>query len=270
MNSWSTNKLGYKGENKGPRSILYCAPEEFVNEEHPYAFDLYGAAITWIRTVLSEDGHEDDEISNHLGLGDESELFKWRIDVRNFGHNLVAWEEYAVLHNTLPYGWDSLFGSSRRGIHALRLLSNMMSYSPGDRMSASEALVGSYLNPSCDAEPPPELPPAMPFSIMSHIQRWKADKEVHEECQLEDLFTKVVAVELELPLEISLGPRRGNVGAKVTSVADTSSSELHVGDSLLAIGSIDVENVSLEHVEELLQQWPVEKPVSMLLVRDAD
>ena len=34
------NKVGYKGENKGPRSIMYCGPEEFVNEDYPYAFDL--------------------------------------------------------------------------------------------------------------------------------------------------------------------------------------------------------------------------------------
>jgi hypothetical protein len=194
MSTWTFNKLGYKGENKGPRSILYCAPEEFVNEEYPYAFDIYGAAITWIRIVLSEDRNEDDDAENNvasregttLGLGNEDELFQWRIDVRNFGHDLVAWEKYATLHNSLPYGWDSLFGSSRHGIKALRQLSNMMSYFPGSRMSAAEALIGEYLNPGCDAEPPPELPPAMPFSIMSHIQRWKKEKEVHDgECQLD-------------------------------------------------------------------------------------
>jgi len=286
MNSWTANKLGYKGENKGPRSILYCAPEEFVNEEHPYAFDIYGAAVAWIRTVLSEDIHDDIEgngtdtsdDSATLGLGDEDELFKWRIDIRNYGHNLVAWEEYATLHNSLPNGWDSLFGSSRQGIQALRLLSNMMSYSPVNRMSAAEALIGPYLNPGCDAEPPPELPPAMPFSIMSHIQRWKTDKEVHDgECRLEDLFTKVVAAELEFPLGLLLGPKEGKRGGDrggvlVTDIIDeTSAAEggLLEGDSLLAIGSIDVENAHLEHVMELLEQWPQHKPLTVLVVRDA-
>ncbi len=221
MSTWTTNKLGYRGENKGPRSILYvqvcfpmellqnyqsiyicnlnryCAPEEFVNEEHPYAFDIYGAAITWIRNMLSDYRYEEDIAENNaaardgisLGLGNEDELFQWRIDVRNFGHNLIAWEEYATLHSSLPYGWDSLFASSRRGIKALRLLSSMMGYNPRSRISAVEALIGEYLNPGCDAEPPPELPPAMPFSVMSHIQRWRKDKEVHGgECQLEVLL----------------------------------------------------------------------------------
>ena len=282
----------------------YCAPEEFVNEEHPYAFDMYGAAITWMRTVLSGDGSfegssEDNngngEAKSSLGLGDEDNLFRWRMDVRNFGHNLAAWEEYATLHNSLPHGWDDLFGSSRRGIHALRLLSNMMSYSPGCRMSAAEALVGPYLNPDCEAEPPPDLPPAMPYSIMSHIQRWKKDKEVHGgECQLEDLFTRVVAVELDWPVSgLLFGPNNdkrakqqserkvggggagGGGGGSVKNIIvgdGTASSKqlglLREGECLLAIGSIDVEDASVDHVMDLLDQWPPHKPVTMLLVRD--
>lgn len=248
---------------------------------------MYAAAITWIRTVLSEDGNEENDDENHitaaedgntLGLGNEDELFQWRIDVRNFGHNLIAWEEYATLHNSLPNGWDSLFGSSRHGIQALRLLSNMMSYDPGSRISAAEALIGEYLNPGCDAEPPPELPPAMPYSIMSHIQRWKKDKEVHGgECQLEDLFTKVVAVELDLPLGILLGSKPGKNGKEqrgvmVTDIVDgtvASRLELCKGDLLLAIGSIDVEDATLDHVTDILEQWPPLKSVSLLLVRDA-
>jgi len=65
LSTWTFNKLGCKGENKGPRSILYCAPEEFVNEEYPYTFDLYGAAITWIRIVLSDDRNENDDAENN-------------------------------------------------------------------------------------------------------------------------------------------------------------------------------------------------------------
>mmetsp|Transcript_54067 Transcript_54067/g.114828 ORF Transcript_54067/g.114828 Transcript_54067/m.114828 type:complete len:589 (-) Transcript_54067:41-1807(-) len=289
MSSWSTNKLGFKGPNKGPRSILYCAPEEFVDEEHPYAFDLYGVAVTWLRTVLSDDIREEveskegdgdaddadaasDDSPSRRGLADLDDLFKWRIAVRDFGHNLVAWEEYAALHDSLPRGWDSLFGSSRDGIQALRLLSNMMSYSPGERISAAEALVGPYLNSGCDADPPPELPPAMPFSVMSHVQRWKKDKEIHDgECRLEDLFTSVVAVELGLPLDLILEPRAGR-GVRVKSVTDGTDAArlgLREGDSLLAIGSIDVENEPLEHVVEILGQWTPGKPVPVLLVRDS-
>ena len=282
----------------------YCAPEEFVNEEYPYAFDMYGAAITWIRTVLSDDGHNQGDVVNDeyeydwtaatksYGLGNEDELFGWRMDVRNFGHDLVAWEEYATLHDSLPRGWDDLFGSSRRGIRALRLLSNMMDYDPKFRTSAAEALVGPYLNPGCDADPPPELPPAMPYSIMSHIQRWKRDRVVHRECQLEDLFTKVVAIELDLPLSgLSFGPNSeltkrsersagGRIGGGVRVngiigdyVASSSSSRqlglLREGDRLLALGSIDVEDASVDHVMDLLDQWPPQKPVTILVVRDA-
>lgn len=282
MSSWSNKKLGYRGEDKGPRSILYCAPEEFVNEENPYAFDVYSAAITWLRTMLSDDEIESeinatDKSEYPHGLRDEEHLFQWRIAVRDFGHNLVAWEEYATLHNSLPYGWNSLFGSSRQGIQALRLLSNMMSYSPARRMSASESLLSTpYLNPGCDVEAP-ELPPAMPWSLMSHIQRWKKDKQVHswqdEECKLDDLFTKVIAVEVNAT-NLTLRPKNENEGSEVTGVGNTSDSStgdsvLRDGDVLLAIGSIDVENSSLDHVKELLEQWPRDKRVPLLLVRDS-
>jgi serine/threonine protein kinase len=189
MSGW-TSKAGYRGQNKGPRSILYCAPEEFVDEEYPYAFDVYGVAVTWLRTILSEDKiltNETDTQQSSFGLGNEENLFEWRLAVRDFSHCLVSWEEFAVLHNTVPFGWDSLFGSSREGIHALRLLSSMMNYSPARRISASEALLGPYLNADCSAEAPPELPPAMPWSLSSNVQRWKKEREVqYGECRLED------------------------------------------------------------------------------------
>jgi serine/threonine protein kinase len=51
-------RVGYRGDNKGPRSLLYCPPEEFVNEQYPYAFDIYSVAITWLRTVLYNDNDE--------------------------------------------------------------------------------------------------------------------------------------------------------------------------------------------------------------------
>ena len=105
MSSW-TSKAWYRGHNKGPRSILYCAPEEFANEECPYSFDIYGVAITWLRTVLSEDSphdYNDSTKQSLFGLGDEEHLFQWRLAVRDFSHNLVSWEEHAVIHNTIPY-----------------------------------------------------------------------------------------------------------------------------------------------------------------------
>ena len=185
----------------------------------------------------------DKQSSASFGLADEDNLFKLRIPVRDVGHNVVAWEEYATLHDALLYGWSWLFGPSRPGMQALRLLANLLSFSPMHRMSASEALVGPYLNSHCDAEPPPELPPAMPYSILSHVQRWKRDKEVNErECSLEDLFTRVIAVELTWPLGLSLEPHTGKPGARVTGVIEGTEAAklgLQEGDTLLAIGSID-------------------------------
>jgi serine/threonine protein kinase len=317
---WSSSttkkQVGYRVEDKGPRSLLYCPPEEFVNEQYPYAFDIYSVAITWLRTVLYNDDDErrqcddnDNDLKSYDGdastgdtiqyLRNENTLYKWRLDIHNFDHNLLAWEEYATLHNTLPCRWEDLFGSSRRGIHAIRLLSNLMNYHPQDRTSAAEALVGPYLNPNCDAIMPPELPPVtMPYSLLLHVQQWKKKREVqYGECMLDDLFTRILSVEVNtwpipgVELESAASSihhhhhhqrRNGKVGVVVGGgggggvrvhhqggTTIPTSCALHERDCLLAIGSIDVEDSSVEHVLELLYQWPTHKPISMLLIRDA-
>ena len=40
MSSWLERK-GYRGAERGVRTLLFCAPEEFVEAEHPYACLLY-------------------------------------------------------------------------------------------------------------------------------------------------------------------------------------------------------------------------------------
>ena len=64
----------------------------------------------------------------------------------------------------------------------------------------------------------------------------------------------------------------GGGGVRVHHQGGTSiptSCALHDRDCLLAIGSIDVEDSSVEHVLELLYQRPTHKPFPMLLIRDA-
>lgn len=127
---------------------------------------------------------------------------------------------------------------------------------------------------------------------MSHIHRWKKEREVHYgECPLDDLFTKVVGVEVHWPVpglvleqnndhvrrsekNFGKGGDGNGVRVKGTTVsngADPLSSSKHQlgvlrdGDCLLAIGSIDVEYASVEHVTELLDHWPPHKPITMLL-----
>ena len=81
---------------------------------------------------------------------------------------------------------------------------------------------------------------------------------------------EVVAVELDWPLKIVLEPQVANeqLGAQVSS-AGQPATNVRVGDKLLAIGSVDVENVPFQHIVELLGQWQHEKPISLLLIRDA-
>lgn len=149
-----------------------------------------------------------------------------------------------------------------------------MAYRPKERTGAKEALVGRYLNPRCEAEAP-ELPRAMPWSISSHISRWRKERD-DELCHIDDLFTEVVAVELERPLGVVLREKKGTSGGDdddggvdVVEVVENSAAakSLMVGDSLLSLGHIDVENASLDHIHELLEQWPADKVVPMLFLR---
>lgn len=92
MSSWLERK-GYRGAERGIRTLLYCAPEEFVEAEHPYAFDVYSAAITWLRCAIP-------------GLRkSEDALFDVRVAIRDKRHDMEAWQEETVLSGgDLPEG----------------------------------------------------------------------------------------------------------------------------------------------------------------------
>ena len=115
MSSWLERK-GYRGAERGIRTLLYCAPEEFVEADHPYAFDVYSAAITWLRCVIP-------------GLRkSEDALFDVRVAIRDKLHDMEAWQEETVLSGgDFPEGWETFFACPE-GREAERLLKEMMRY----------------------------------------------------------------------------------------------------------------------------------------------
>lgn len=241
MGSWVVRR-GYSGPEKGPLSVLYCAPEEFVVEDDPYSFDVYSAAICWLATLVP-------------GLAkSEDALWDFRIAVRDHRHDLLLWEEDVTLTGTLPDGWEELF-ACEDGIKSWRLLVDMLQYEAKKRPSASEALLGKYLNPRCQESGMP-TPPAKPWSLASQLERLA--KEDDDECEVTDLYTRVISVELHKPIGIILEEASDGRGAVVTGLTDD---QAHLGlvsveDALLAIGPIDVENATFDHILEMLESWP--------------
>ena len=106
----------------------------------------------------------------------EEAIYEFRVAVRDARYDLPAWHERAALEGSLPGSWNDFFGSPD-GRRAFRLLTKMLRYEPGRRPSATEAMLDSYLNPTCTEEARWPIPPATPWSIGSHLERWKKEQE---------------------------------------------------------------------------------------------
>lgn len=260
MSGWLQRK-GYRGAERGIRTLLYCAPEEFVEAEHPYAFDVYSASITWLRTVIP-------------GLRkSEDALFDLRVAIREERHVLEAWQEKAVLSQNLPEGWEAFFACAE-GREACRLLKAMLQYEPVDRPTATDALMGPYLNPSCSRQNSLPEPPPVPWSLTSHLETISHMQRPAEECILSDaFFGRTITIELPVKTGLVLQDLRpkgvvvaGVAGGK--SASSPAEESVRVGDRLLEIGPIDVEEADRFHVEKILKMWP--KPTIQLQFRRDD
>mmetsp|Transcript_18135 Transcript_18135/g.25555 ORF Transcript_18135/g.25555 Transcript_18135/m.25555 type:complete len:286 (+) Transcript_18135:194-1051(+) len=248
-------RRGYRGPRRGPRSLLYCAPEEFVEEDHPYAFDVYSAAVCWLRVVVP-------------GLRvSEDEFFQFRTAVRDCHHDLGKWHEIAIakgdsplIENGMPKGWEVLFDASPEGRDAFRLLTKLMHYEPAERPSASEALLQPYLNPGC-MQPLLPIPPAMPWSITSHMERWAA-QNTNEECLIPDwFFDETIILEVNTrDTGFVLGTLPASQGTVVVQIESggppDSSGLIREGDQLVAIGLINVAEANLFDINRVLDEWP--------------
>ena len=245
MSSWLERK-GYRGAERGIRTLLYCAPEEFVEADHPYAFDVYSAAITWLRCVIP-------------GLRkSEDALFDVRVAIRDKRHDMGAWQEETVLSGgELPEGWETFFACPE-GREAERLLKEILRYEPAKRPTATDALFSSYLNPDCSSQVQPE-PPPVPWSLTSHLERLSMMQRTQDECALSDaFFGQTITCQIDLPLadESLILANRAPTGVVVSQVSPELGIDIKEGDRLLEIGVIDVEDADKVHVDKILRRWP--------------
>lgn len=138
-------KRGYRPD-RGPCSVLYCPPEELIDEGAPYAYDVYSAALVWLRCIMPALQGEDD-----------AALADFRHDLARAGDRLDGWlgawlAGGAIVRPDEASAWArglELFDGGVDGRLAWRLLRAMMEPDARKRAGASEALAGPYLGRSC-------------------------------------------------------------------------------------------------------------------------
>lgn len=211
--------------NKGPASILYCPPEHYVTEAAPFAYDVYSAALIWLRCMVP------------AFRASEDSLYDFRLGLRDRAHHFDHWLRHALLEGEAVAGGDetcALFDDDDEGRLAWRLLLSMLAPAPTDRISAAAALSGAYLG-GCVSEAPPE------------------------ECELVE-HEHIVKLSPSSAGGLSLDSDTAahSEHPRISGVAYGSEADLggvREGDMLLGLGPIDTEGMKGDEVRSLLSRW---------------
>lgn len=149
MRGW-LQRRGYRAD-RGPCSPLYCAPEQFLSESHPFAYDVFSVALVFLRCAMPA-------LHGSAGRADEP-LAAFRAQLGAAGGRLDLWlatrltDDGSEAHALESVGWTrglelfDLGGVSGR--LAWRLVRAMLEPAPARRISARDALAGPYLGRSC-------------------------------------------------------------------------------------------------------------------------
>lgn len=147
MKGWFSRR-GYRAD-RGPCSVLYCPPEELIDPSAPFTYDVYSAALVWLRCVMPALQGEDD-----------ANLAAFRAGLKQAGGQLEGWLSAWLAGGSQVRADEAsawargleLFDGGVDGRLAWRLLRTMLEPSAQKRVGAAEALAGPYLGRSC-AEP---------------------------------------------------------------------------------------------------------------------
>jgi hypothetical protein len=276
-------RLGYSAS-AAPGSEIYSPPERLLDTSSPWSFDVFSAALVWLRTLVP-------------AFASKRHLDNFRLAVRSERHSLDAWLEHSLSsfadesgHKHTQPGWAetgsegedmwarpfAFFKRGEQGRLAWRLLRSMMHSDPSQRVTAAEALAGPYLG-GChgglgDQPLDDEVGNDASSCMLDHSCPVEFDWQLEvEECALaheeEELITVQLPREHGLILKESSdadGHRVIEVDGLVEGGAAHASGEVHAGDLLLAAGPLDISERSVDDVTALLSSWRTES-ISMRL-----
>lgn len=172
-----------------PCTVLYCPPEQRIDEHNPYAFDIYSAALIWLTFVEPLVGETEDA------------LMDLRLQFKDHRHDLVEWRKATA---TPPGpGWEEAFGwdfskeqkeqFSEKQEEAWRMLTAMLAFDPAQRPSAAEVLLGEYVNSDC-SEDEVALPALEPWTLKALANIGTTRTLVPESCKVPEFTDEEVAV----------------------------------------------------------------------------
>jgi hypothetical protein len=127
-------------------SPIYAAPEIYIDPaRHPYAFDVYSAAVVWCGLLFR--------------LDDAKALASFKQQLASAGHDLALWLRGSLAATVLPESTEAgLAELSRFGYRPWRLLRRMLSAAPSDRPTAAacaeEVRSWAELPPTAPSPPP--------------------------------------------------------------------------------------------------------------------
>ncbi|CAM9709994.1 unnamed protein product [Chrysoparadoxa australica] len=242
-----------KGYNyrKSPCSPVYCAPEEFIDEKHPWQFDVYSVAICWMQCVFT-------------CLDSSGAMVSFREELGAAKHNADTWLQAKLSDDALADGFiDGLTFFTEDGGRGWRLLKRMLEPDPSKRITVDELLSDPYLlGGGGKVSRRREVSKAYFQEVMDRI----------DVCDVSE-HTQTVRVTLPKPLGLVLeegdGPSKV-AGAVVTEVlaggAAQVSEMVNCEDRLIMIGDIPTSAVPFDEVMGLLRDCP--SPIALAFERE--
>ena len=233
---------------RSPCSPLYAPPEQFVNPEHPWAFDVFAIAMCVLRIALRR-------------LGSDEGVTAFRTELAQCGGHLDEWVRNRLADTAIePTLLDDLTSAfpSESPVDGFALLAAMLRPDPAARPSVDALLAHPYLS-----QPSGTLAPT---SVAVSTPRWLSELLDGDSCEVTYYETRerplAVSVRLRPPLGLLLSEDgmdgqansegRLTVDGFVEGSRAEASGAIAVGDRLVRVGGRDVRSASLEEVSAMI------------------
>lgn len=237
---------GYNA-NKSPCSPFYCAPEEFLDESHPWAFDVYSLGVVWLRCVFP-----------HLHSEPAWEEFYHELKLSE--HDIDVWLQRKLGDDVMPAGMlEGLEFFTDDAGRGWRLLKAMLKRKPSERLALDFLLSDPYITGAGGM-----------VSRKSELSRTYFDAVVEETVDIclveeEPLSYRIT---LSRPFGLGLAEMEGGAGVIIDALVVGGAAErtglIAVGDMLLSIGDISCVGLPFDEVMGLIRDFPLKKVPLML------